>query len=519
MGDLIHFPKTNVSKAATGMTGAARVYRLRKALTAQPSPTLSPIDQKTVAEALHKLLREIEDKHRIKKAQVMREAGLGGEGDSTKHLSQYAILPGANPARLRKKAGGYEKLVKAAARLASLDESEVLLEVFGQASFWQMAGTREPEREFEELAHRLRHIAVAVARKHDLTAFFRHVKKGGGVMTPSAECWRKELVWARPLAPNEIDVEFHFGDFGGPQIWPIEFDQPTYEAEDGSGDHVPVYPSLVLGAWRFDPFPVSVSAQLDNPDGSAGSISGTVEGQSTVELRLCIVPIGKNLEATPALRVEWTVALSSLSTHPAASPTERDSGTADDPACDTTPILSFPWAHMPPLKKGRSKTFGRTGSSDCDVPCEAIVETDPISSQFAAYFREHYTDLSETASPAVGVRFLPILGGVCEDWFGLETSENQYDPMQQRLADRIQRIAEWPLSEYPSAEFSFATLADAMHRCLCDLSNGLDQQLERQAESLKRVYYEHLRIALEERADGWEQVKKRWEGFASSADV
>jgi hypothetical protein len=517
MGDLIRFPSNNGAKPTTNLSGSAQASRLRKALGPQPGPVLSPTDQKTVAEALHKLLQEIEDKHHIKKAQVMREAGLGGEGDSTKHLSQYAIPPGANPARLRKKAGRYEKLAKVAAKLARLDESEVLLEVFGQASFWQMTGTREPEPEFEELANRLRLIMVAVARKHTLTAFFRDVKKGGGVATPNADCWRREVELGRQLAPHEIDVEFHFGHFGGPQIWPIEFDQPTCEAEDGNGDHMPVYPSLVLGAWRFDPFPVTVFSQINDAGESVLPISWVVEGRSTIELRLCIVPIGKNLEATPALRVECTVALSSPGTDASPSPIECGAATTDCPSSAGSPILTFPWQGMPPLKKGRSRTWGHNGVGDL-VACEVVVETDPIPSQFGAYFREEHANPSEPASMAAGVRFLPIYGKVCEDWFGLETLEDQYDPMQQRLANRALGVAQWPGSEAPSTEFAFGTLADAVHRCLCDPINGIDKQFEHQAEFLKRVYDAHLRVAREERAGGWEQVNRRWERFGPSTN-
>jgi hypothetical protein len=517
MGDLVRFPNTKGSRTAANMLGAARIHRLRTALGVQPSPTLSPTDQKTVAEALYKLLQEIEREHGVKKAQVMREAGLGGDGDSTKHLSRYAIKPDGNRARLRKRTGGYEKIAKAAAKLSARDESEVLVEVFGQASFWQKTGTREPEPEFEELADRLRYIMDAVARKHDLTAFFQDVKKGGGVAVASSHCWRKEMELGRPLAPHEIDMEFHFGDYyGGPQIWPIEFDQPTYEAEDANGEHVPVYPSLVLGAWRFDPFRVIVSAQLNDPDGSVRPITGPVEGRSMIQLRLCIVPTGKNLEATPALRVQWTVELSSLRTDAVASPAEGGAGPADPSSCHATRILTFPWWSMPPLKQGRSNTFGRSGSDILD--CEAVVDTDTIPIQLGEYFREDYSDLSETAAVAAGVRFLPIYGKVCEDWFGLQTSKNQYDPMKERLAYRKQGIAEWPISESPSAEFSFDVLADALHRCLCDPSNGLDKQFERQAESLKCTYDERLRIAREERADGWKQVKERWEPFSPSAD-
>ncbi len=502
----------------TEASRAERLHRLRKALADKPK--LSLADQETVAQALYGLLQRTEKDHRIPKAHVMREAGLGGEGDSTKHLSQYAIPPDGNSERLRKKAGPYEKLAKAAAKLADLDEGQVLMEVFDQASFWRSTGTREAAEEFEELAKRLRYVINAVARKHDLGSFFQDVKKCGGVITPNADSWRREEEMGRLLQPHEIEVQFHFGGFGGPQKWPIEFDQLTYEAEDGNGDHVPVYPSLVLGAWQFNPFPVGVEAQMTDVHGSANPISGTVEGRSTIELRLCIVPIGRSLEATPALRVQWTVALSSLRAASVAAPDKIDAGVGDSSSCDGAPILNFHSSvHMPLLKRGKSKIVGHSVEGDREVDCEAFVESDMIPNPFRAYFGDLDSAVSETVDSAVGVRFLPLTGKACEDWFGLRISDDHYDPMQQRLADRIQgnNVVDWfCLSESPSTQFGFDTLADMIDRCLCDTANGLDIQLESQAESLRRAYDEHRRLAVRQRAEGWECVKKRWEAFSSA---
>jgi len=289
---------------------AEQIQRLRKALgdKDQAGPKLRPrglkapsADQLTVAHALHGLLQRIETDHRISKADVMRKADISEKEHPTKHLSQYAIPLGGNPSRLRINARLYEKLAKAAATLAHLDEGDVLMEVFGHASFWRSKGAREATEEFEDLARRLRYIMEAVARKHNLGAFFRDVKKCGGVLTPSADSWRREQEMGRWLAPDEIEVEFYFGE--GPQRWPIEFYQLTYEATDGNGDHVPVYPSFVLGAWRF-PFTVNIEAQMTDANGSPHPILGPVEGHSSIELRLCIVPIGKELEAEQALRVQ-----------------------------------------------------------------------------------------------------------------------------------------------------------------------------------------------------------------------
>jgi hypothetical protein len=147
-------------------TNTARAKQIQRALgdTNQAGPRLRSADQEIVAHALYGLLEQIEKDHRISKAEVMREAHLGGDGDSTKHLSQYAIPKGGSPKRLRKKAGSYAKLARAAAKLSGLDEDEVLMEVFGQASFWSSMGAREPAEEYEELATRLRYIMMRLRR-------------------------------------------------------------------------------------------------------------------------------------------------------------------------------------------------------------------------------------------------------------------------------------------------------------------------------------------------------------------
>jgi hypothetical protein len=63
----------------------------------QPNRPLSSADQITVAQALYKLLECVEKTHQVKKAAVLRKADIGSEGDSTKHLAQYAIPEGGIP--------------------------------------------------------------------------------------------------------------------------------------------------------------------------------------------------------------------------------------------------------------------------------------------------------------------------------------------------------------------------------------------------------------------------------------
>ncbi len=538
MDDKLPYPRPH--KEQMGADRAERIRHLRNALEGHRTPRLGTADGETVSRDLYKLLQRVEEERRIPKAEVLRKAGLAVAGDSTKHLSQFATPPNRKPARLSKKVGPYARLAKAAAKLAGLDEDESLLEVFGGASFWQSTGTRQAAEDFVQLAERLRFVMEGVARECELTRLFEGVLKGGGALDISADCWRRAQEAGSLLAPEDIELEFDFGGFGGPQIWPIEFYQPTIEAENGDGDHIPVYPSLVLGAWWLDSpipvsattevpgaedtwfrgriiatFPVSVTTEMTEADGRVRPISGTVKGRHEVELRLCIVPIGKALEATPALRVQLSAALSPLTSHSTASSNGSDTGPAETASCHPapTPILTFPWEKMPPLRQGKSKVVGRSASGDRDVECEIHIKDDV----FPRFVKDYFSD----ADSLIGVRFLPITGLVCEDWFGFTTSQSHYDPMQMRLADREQgsAIAELFLTrESPSAKFRFDTLADTIDRCLCDGLHGLDIQLQDRAELRKGCYDDALRVARRQRKEGWELVKRRWTAPSPASD-
>lgn len=517
---------------------ADRVRLLRNALGANPTPKLGAADQEAVSRDLHRLLQRVQEERGIAKSKILRQARIGDEDDSTKHLSQYATPPNRKPARLTKKVTAYANLARAAAKLAGLEEDDALLEVFGRASFWQSTITRQASPEFEELAARLRLVMDGIARKFDLTGLFVDVLKSGGVLDTRPDCFWRERDTSTLLTPQDIGLEFDFGGFGGPQAWPIEFYQPTTETETGTGDQIPVYPSLVLGAWWLDhpfpaavgnemtdardlwfrgkiipTFPVSVIAEVTDADGSTRTISGTVKGRHEVELRLCIVPVGKTLEATPALRVQLSSALSPLTSYSATPSFESETPATESVPCHTIPILTFPWEQMPPLRPGKSKVVGRSASGDRDVECEIDIKGDVMP----RIIREYFDD----ANSVIGVRFLPITGAICEDWFSFTASQNHYDPMQRRLAQREQgsAIADlYLIRESPAAKFRFDTLADIIDRCLCDGVDGLDMRLQDRAELRKGLYDDALRVARRHREEGWSLVEKRWAPPSHASD-
>jgi hypothetical protein len=531
MNNVIPFPDSDQKLTAEqvamreNVIRADHVRQLRIALTERPM--MRPADQERVAQALHGLLQRVEQRHGVRKAKVLRQAGIGTNGDSTKHLSQYAIPSDLSrdeilrrSKRLRKKTAPYLAIAKAAAKLAALDEDDVLLEVFGQADFGARAGgTREPAPEFEELASRLRYIAEGIARKYDLTAYFHEVERAGVAPSPTGECYERERE-SGPLALEEIEIRFQTA--AEPYRWPIEFNQPSWEAEI---EALPAYPSLVLGAWEIgSPFAVSVTAEMTAADGSACQVSGTVQGHYTAELRLCIAPIGKEREATPAVQVRLSPTLSPL--HPVA-PAGRHERTLEQHGeralTDADPIIIFPEQGWCPLKTGQSKVVGRVAATNETIVCEICVERDAIPDPFRGYFSDIDSLISDHSFSSPSVRFLPITGVVCQDWFGFPHGENKYHTSERWLDERALGPA---LSEsftmfgynYYFHKYPRDTLADELDVRLCNSSHGLDLLLEAQAKRLRELFEEERSSVLEYRDAEWARVQERWKAGPTAAE-
>src|SRR5216683_5529234 len=105
MADIITFPPNKAPtpeeaakrKIEAQAHHAERARRLRNALVERPT---MQGDQIIVAQALHGLLERVEQRHGVRKKEVLREAGIGSKEDSTKHLSQYAIPQDLPPEEL-----------------------------------------------------------------------------------------------------------------------------------------------------------------------------------------------------------------------------------------------------------------------------------------------------------------------------------------------------------------------------------------------------------------------------------
>jgi hypothetical protein len=446
-------------------------------------------DQITVAQALYDLLDRIERQHRITKAKILREAGKGSEGDSTKHLSHYAIprdLPleeiQRRSARLRKGTEPYKNIARAAARLADLDEGNVLLQVFEQASFWRGVG-REAAPGFVELAFRLRFVADGISKKYDLDTFFREVERAGVSPAPTRECIQRNAEDHR-LFGEQIAIEYYPLNPDLTEIfstdvwlgWPIELNQLTWLCLSEEGGHyLPAYPSLILGAWKLgNPFPISIRNRSEAKE------PVSAQGWPAVVLRFCIAPVGKERSATPVLRIDLLayieVQVGSLWRTPHWF--------------GLRPWL--PWVTI----------------ANYEMQIERVPKLTPpfASRDVERHWSEDYPN----------TLFLPINGTVCEDWLSFPISQNLYNvdewPVDERpLHDRA--LGHLLLENFhpaPFSSFGSDTLAGLVDAALCDPTAGLDLLLEQQVNR-RQTAFEASRAAVRDSRDkGWEVVTKRW---------
>jgi hypothetical protein len=463
---------------------AERISRLREVLG--ENPKMGGEDQIIVARALHDLLERIERRYGVAKAKILREAGIGGEGDSTKHLSQYAIPRdltreelNRRSARLRKKPGPYVKLAEAAASFADdLDEGDTLLEVFGQASFWHQ-GVREAASDFVDLADRLRLVADGISRKYELTKFFRKVERAQAWPAPTPDSVQRDAE-KDALIGDEVAIAFYsWGDLPSSVGWPIELHQLTWLTENEmDGGNLPPYPSIILGSRKVgSPFPISIVRPLTKAKKqiqSGAKTPVTAQGWPAVELRLCIAPIGKEQSATPVLRIHLCAYI------------VMSSGDG---------ALTHRWAPL---------SSGQVTIANYELTIERVPKLPP---PFTPGDAERH--LSQWGGPSI--LFLPICGAVCEDWFRFSAFEDLYNPRDWPLPERALGHSLCGSDPTPAfSEFGGDTLAGIVDAALCNPNAGLDRLLEQQVKRLQNAFEASRKAARDLRDQHWEIVKERW---------
>ena len=466
MGEVVRLPRGSGQEAEAEARAqrAARFEALERALRARP--LMGRADQLRAAEALWRLLHRAEQGN-VRKAQVLRAAGIGTEADSTKHLSQYALDPSLpevrkERARLNKRPHKYREIAEAAAGLAGWDAREAVLEVFQETT---LAGTRpgqEAAPEYEALGRTLREIADAVATKHGLQEYFREVARS----RPCLRVLYDEDVHGPTdkLRPQDIDV--YFDEKSDGLDWPISF-------HEGSGDRdlhdwygsVPPYPTIVLGKWNVGgEFRICIEpdAGTDRSGRAPPENRTVIGGQYSAELRLCIIPEGPDMIPTGALRIA-----SLFSCVPSWIEDDRTG-----PFIGFDDQISHPdeehesWSGIMPDKKDVWCRLRRVSGDEPDL--------------IAQY------DLRRSR----GCRFLPLTGQVCQDWLGMELVDSDWPPREKPLHVRVLGPALLDL-EYLSgiSPFPTASIASELDRCLSgagewDLLALFDERAARLVELL-----------------------------------
>jgi hypothetical protein len=161
-------------------------------------------DRERVARNLHDLMEELRTTHNLKKLEVVRQAGLGGNGatDSTKRLDTYTLPSDATQQRrnrLATKAGGYIKLVEAAAAEAGISPDDILCRAFEGCDYGTKAAPTIDweDRRWPALTNLLRDMCSFVIRQTGVDAYWRDVQMRPGSYDARKDAfrWSPEALW------------------------------------------------------------------------------------------------------------------------------------------------------------------------------------------------------------------------------------------------------------------------------------------------------------------------------------
>lgn len=447
MGEVIHMPTPDNRNAARGRDGrpngdasssvAAQVEAQREdqrqrsrdlQAKLEKNAVLPHADQLEIATNVWRVMERAQSQGRTTKAKIMREAGIGGSDDSTKHLSQFAVNPQwpelrRKNARLNKKPRPYLNLVEAAAKLAGWDPDETVFEVFSEISLARVGPARLPNPAFEDLAKRLRDIGESVAVKHQLQTYFRSLsilKPDLGLRSDLVAKIETESVskstglWEFLEFSNRPDVN---------QEFPIPLSKKSFECYHDNNASVPPYPTVVLGQWAVGcRFPVRILSKswIDDSVGSDFKLRGVTEGKIQVEVRLCIVPHGPDMVPIMVVRLLALLQIYSLDVQ-------------------TKPAISFEHRR----NKIRSLDFKKKDFMEEELSCGGyIADHEPIGCRLelnkndlpAAYSR-YFDNIWITVGTCNFAHFFRVTAEVLEDWLGDDCDDRDWfaEPYQHHL--------------------------------------------------------------------------------------
>jgi hypothetical protein len=237
MGEVIDM-MTRHPRSANGGRSAARARALDVARTR--GDRFESADQLRAAANLHLLLEEAERKLGVRKVDIARAVGLGGDGgtDSTKRLQTYTLPPDSSDTRKRqiaKKPGKYFDFAVEIARRTGQSTDDCLCRIFEGCSFGQKEAASHDaswaEERWSHLAGMLRDMAGAVVRSEGVAEYLALASQVKG---------NHEIGAARIV----------------PSAWSLDKDGGTNDALDGyvchPADLGPI-PSVLLGERWQDP--------------------------------------------------------------------------------------------------------------------------------------------------------------------------------------------------------------------------------------------------------------------------
>ena len=230
-------------------------------------------------------------------------------------------------------------------------------------------------------------------------------------------------------------------------------------------------------------------------------VEDAIEGWPTVELRLCVAPLGQERKAAAVLRVELATSF------------RLPVSTRQDPS-QNPPITTFGFSppQRIPFTRGRFEDRG-----NWTVLIEEIPKLpDPFCNDLRGLL-EHFTE-GEDFPPHIVL--LPISGRVCEAWLQFRVSENQYEAWEQSLCGRAlgYALCEEGALQVKFSEYGGYTVAGQIDERLCRDTDGLDQLLERQVERLKEAFSRAGAAVRVCKNAAWAKVEGRWAAALSESE-
>ena len=482
MGDVIPLRRAARAEPDSDRQAIAgeRANSLRAVLDGSPPPKMSREDQVSVAEALWLILDRAKTRSGISTATVMRDAGIGGEGDSTKHLGQYAVCPTwpqqrKSKARLTKKPASYRRLAEAAARLAGWDQDDILIELFGKTSLFGDAPSLHSAPEYEELARTLCAVANAVAVKHKLQEYFQSVARRRPSLGIPSDLKVDRLPQHTPDDLNYIreylqeNIEFSLID--SLLEWPKAFRSPSSDVDhhDDYGS-IPPYPAVVLGEWDVGK---EVTMEIErcesaNDEGfETWSPLGRIQGMFRAELRLCIIPVGQDMRPEAAVRILMSIRIKPLEVTTRGGTNEGDAAIAE--------IIEF------------EGVFRRVVLSSSGMVTMGVFDTNGSAAYRVSFAARLLPELLQRRHFQLNqgrCQFHPVTAPLCEFWFRFQADDNIWHPRDElHLIPLGPAIVDWWI-QYGVSNLPHGTIAATIDLMLSrqsgpDLVGMLDERAAR----------------------------------------